>query len=52
MIEERSLLTKLTVKDLILYFGQLKNVPVKTILERLDYWLKRFNIVDYKMKKN
>lgn len=32
MIEERSLLTKLTVKDLMLYFGQLKNVPVETIL--------------------
>ncbi|MFA7417683.1 MAG: ATP-binding cassette domain-containing protein [Acholeplasma sp.] len=51
MIEERSLLTKLTVKDLILYFGQLKNVPVKDILKRLDYWLERFNIVDYKTKK-
>ncbi|WP_051457509.1 ABC transporter ATP-binding protein [Acholeplasma granularum] len=51
MIEERSLLTKLTVKDLILYFGQLKNVEVKTILERLDYWLDRFNIKDYKNKK-
>ena len=51
MIEERSLLTKLTVKDLILYFGQLKNVAVKDILSRLDYWLERFNITDYKHKK-
>ncbi|MBN3490661.1 ATP-binding cassette domain-containing protein [Acholeplasma equirhinis] len=51
MIEERSLLTKLTVKDLMLYFGQLKNVPVQTILERLDYWLKRFDIESYKNKK-
>ncbi len=51
MIEERSLLTKMTVKDLMLYFGQLKNVPIVTILERLDYWLERFDIVDYKNKK-
>lgn len=51
MIEERSLLTKLTVRDLMLYFGQLKNVPIETILERLDYWLKRFDISDYKNKK-
>src|SRR5690606_4519363 len=51
MIEERSLLTKLTVKDLMLYFGQLKNVPVQTILDRLDYWLKRFDIESYKNKK-
>lgn len=51
MIEERSLLTKLTVRDLMLYFGQLKNVPVETILQRLDYWLKRFDISDYKNKK-
>lgn len=51
MIEERSLLTKLTVKDLMLYFGQLKNVEVPVILERLDYWLKRFDIEAYKNKK-
>src|SRR5690554_4871354 len=51
MIEERSLLTKLTVKDLMLYFGQLKNVTTKDILERLEYWLKRFDILHYKDKK-
>ncbi|MFA5693251.1 MAG: ATP-binding cassette domain-containing protein [Acholeplasmataceae bacterium] len=51
MIEERSLLTKLTVKDLMLFFGQLKNVSKEDILTRLDYWLDRFNITDYKNKK-
>jgi ABC-2 type transport system ATP-binding protein len=51
MIEERSLLTKITVKDLMLYFGQLKNLDKKTILERLDYWLSRFEITSYKNKK-
>ena len=51
MIEERSLLTKITVKELMLYFGQLKDMEPKIILERLDYWLERFDIVDYKNKK-
>jgi len=51
MIEERSLLTKVTVKELMLYFGQLKDMDPKVILERLDYWLERFSIVDYKNKK-
>jgi ABC-2 type transport system ATP-binding protein len=51
MIEERSLLTKITVKELMLYFGQLKDMTPKLILERLDYWLERFDIVDYKNKK-
>ncbi len=51
MIEERSLLTKITVKELMLYFGQLKDMEPKVILERLDYWLERFDIVEYKNKK-
>lgn len=51
MIEERSLLTKITVKELMLYFGQLKDMEPKIILERLDYWLERFSITDYKNKK-
>lgn len=51
MIEERSLLTKITVKELMLYYGQLKDMEPKMILERLDYWLERFDIVDYRDKK-
>lgn len=51
MIEERSLLTKVTVKELMLYFGALKEVPKETILTRLDYWLERFQITVYKTKK-
>ncbi|MBR4693700.1 MAG: ATP-binding cassette domain-containing protein [Bacilli bacterium] len=48
LTEERSLFQKMTVKEQLLYYGQLKNVDKKTILERLDYWLKRFNIEEYK----
>lgn len=51
MIEERSLLTKITVKELMLYFGQLKEMNPSVIIERLDYWLDRFRITEYKNKK-
>lgn len=51
MIEERSLLTKLTVKELMLFFGKLKEMDHSLILERLDYWLDRFRITQYKDKK-
>ncbi len=51
MIEERSLLPKMTVKEFILYIGQLKSMPKPLILERLDYWLEYFDIVSYKDKK-
>ncbi len=51
MIEERSLLTKITVKELMLYFGQLKSMDKALILKRLDYWLDYFQISDYKDQK-
>ena len=48
LTEERSLFTKMTVKDQIIYYGRLKNINKKDILTRLDYWLKVFNIEEYK----
>ena len=51
LTEERSLLTKLTVKEQIIYYGRLKGLTEKTILKRLDYWLERFHITDYKDRK-
>ena len=51
MIEERSLFTKMTVFELMEFFGSLKDLDMKTIEERLDYWLDRFLITDYKNKK-
>ena len=50
MIEERSLLTKMTVKDLLVYFGRLKSMPKDLIIERLEHWLEYFDIIDYKDK--
>ncbi len=51
LTEERSLLTKLTVKEQVIYYGVLKGMEESEILKRLDYWLDRFNISDYKERK-
>lgn len=51
LTEERSLLTKLTVQEQVIYYGVLKGMKEKEILNRLDYWLNRFYITEYKNKK-
>ena len=51
LTEERSLLTKMTVLEQITYYGVLKSIPEEEIEKRLDYWLERFGISDYKYKK-
>jgi ABC-2 type transport system ATP-binding protein len=48
MTEDRSLLTKMTVKDQMIFYGKLKGMTEDKILKKLDYWLKRLNISDYK----
>lgn len=49
--EERSLLTKLTVKEMIEYYGVLKGMVESDIDKKLDYWLEKFEITEYKNKK-
>ncbi len=51
LTEERSLLTKMTVLDQIIYYGVLKSIPEGQIEKKLDYWLERFGISDYKNRK-
>lgn len=51
LTEERSLLTKLTVKEQVIYYGTLKGMKESDILKRLDYWLERFGVTEYKMRK-
>lgn len=51
LTEERSLLTKLTVLEQIIYYGVLKSIPIDEIEKRLDYWLEVFGISEYKNKK-
>lgn len=51
LTEERSLLTKLTVKEQVVYYGILKGMKEKAILEKLDKLLERFKISEYKDRK-
>lgn len=49
--EERSLLTKMTVKDQVIYYGRLKGKSEEEIVKSLRYWLERFNVPEYENKK-
>lgn len=51
LTEERSLLTKMTVKEQCLFYGRLKGMSNDEILDKLDKLLTRFNITEYKDKK-
>lgn len=51
LTEERSLLTKLTVKEQVVYYGTLKGMKESDILKKLDYWLDRFGVSEYKNRK-
>lgn len=51
LTEERSLLTKLTVKEQALYYGALKGMNNKDIIDKLDKLLNKFEISEYKDKK-
>lgn len=51
LTEERSLMTKLTVKEQVIYYATLKGMKEKEILAKLDYWLDRFGVSEYKERK-
>ncbi len=51
LTEERSLLTKLTVKEQCLFYGTLKGMQDDVIIKRLETLLEKFNISEYKDKK-
>ena len=51
LTEERSLLTKMTVKEQCLFYGNLKGMKNNQIIKRLDFLLDKFNISEYKDKK-
>jgi len=51
MPEERGLYKKMKVGDQLMYLAQLKNMSKSAAKERLDYWLKRFEIEDWWNKK-
>ena len=51
LTEERSLLPSKTVLEQAIYYGVLKGLTEKQVEERLDEYLKEFNIEEYKNKK-
>lgn len=51
LTEERSLLTKMTVKEQCLFYGTLKGMSEEQILSRLKELLDKFGIADYYDKK-
>ena len=51
LTEERSLLTKMTVREQCIFFGTLKSMSDEKIIERLEYLLKKFEIPEYIDKK-
>lgn len=51
LTEERSLLLKLTVKELMIYYGTLKSMKKEDILKELKIWLKKFDIEEYENRK-
>ena len=51
LTEDRSLLPTKTVLEQAIYYGVLKGLTPKEVEERLDKYLKEFNIEEYKDKK-
>ncbi|MBK8464523.1 MAG: ATP-binding cassette domain-containing protein [Chloracidobacterium sp.] len=49
--EERGLYKKMKIVDQLRYFAALKNVPSSLADKRIDFWLDRMNLGDWKKKK-
>jgi ABC-2 type transport system ATP-binding protein len=49
--EERGLYKKMKIVDQLRYFAALKGVPSRTADERIDFWLARMNLSEWKSKK-
>jgi ABC-2 type transport system ATP-binding protein len=49
--EERGLYKKMKINEQLRYFAALKDIPQKKADERIDYWLNRFGLSEWKLKK-
>jgi ABC-2 type transport system ATP-binding protein len=49
--EDRSLMTKMTVKEQMIFYGRLKGMDKKSAVDAMRYWLDRFNIKEYETRK-
>lgn len=51
LTEERSLITKMTVKEQLLFYGALKSMDSDAIMKKMDILLKEFEMEEYKNRK-
>lgn len=49
--EERGLYKKMTLEEVILYMAELKGADARDITTRIDSWLERMNLADYRQRK-
>ncbi len=49
--EERGLYKKMTLEEIIIYMAELKGLPASEAAAKIDYWLKRVDLSDYRYKK-
>lgn len=49
--EERGMYRKMKVRELLLFLSELKSMKKKDAKERIDYWLERLEINDWRNKK-
>lgn len=49
--EERGLYKKMKIVDQLRYFAALKDVPTADADKRIDFWLERMNLAEWKRKK-
>ena len=49
--EERGLYKKMTLKEVLVYLANLKGYPTAKTNEKIDYWLQKVDLLDYKDKK-
>lgn len=49
--EERGLYKKVKVNEMLIYLAKLKNADIQESQERIDYWLDRFDLMQWKEAK-
>jgi ABC-2 type transport system ATP-binding protein len=49
--EERGLYKKMKISDQLRFFGALKNITGKSVEEKIDFWLNRMRLKEWKDKK-
>ena len=49
--EERGLYKKMTIEEVIIYMAELKGYPKTKVLPKIDPWLKRMDLLPYRLRK-